>query len=145
MQGISHLTFVVRDLERMAALLCQGLGAREVYDSGSQQHSLSPEKFFLLGGTWIAAMQGEPPPERSYQHVAFSVSESELPGYAAKLSALGVEIRQPRSRIEGEGQSLYFYDFDNHLFELHTGTLEQRLAAYRAAEADEAHAVAGPV
>jgi fosfomycin resistance protein FosX len=142
-QGISHLTFVVRDLERMAALLCQGLGAREVYDSGSRQHSLSPEKFFLLGEVWIAAMQGEPPPERSYQHVAFSVSESELPDYAAKLSALGVEIRQPRSRIEGEGQSLYFYDFDNHLFELHTGTLEQRLAAYRAAEAGEARTATG--
>lgn len=29
-----------------------------------------------------------------------------------------------------EGQSLYLYDFDNHLFELHTGTLEQRLALY---------------
>jgi hypothetical protein len=32
--------------------------------------------------------------------------------------------------VEGEGQSLYFYDFDNHLFELHTGTLAQRLARY---------------
>lgn len=137
MQGISHITFIVRDLERMAELLCQGLGAREVYDSGTRPHSLSPEKFFLLGGTWIAAMQGEPPAERSYQHVAFSVRDSELAEYAAKLSVLGVEIRQPRSRIEGEGQSLYFYDFDNHLFELHTGTLEQRLAAYRAADSGE--------
>jgi fosfomycin resistance protein FosX len=24
----------------------------------------------------------------------------------------------------------YFYDYDNHLFELHTGTLEERLARY---------------
>lgn len=135
MLGISHITFIVRDLERMAVLLCQGLGAREVYDCGTRPHSVSPEKFFVLGGTWIAAMQGEPPTERSYQHVAFSVQEAELPDYLAKLSALGVEIRQPRSRIEGEGQSVYFYDFDNHLFELHTGTLEQRLAAYRTADA----------
>jgi len=134
MQGISHITFIVRDLERMATLLCQGLGAREVYDSGTRPHSFSPEKFFLLGQTWIAAMQGESPIQRSYQHVAFSVQESELPDYVARLSALGVEIRQPRSRIEGEGHSVYFYDFDNHLFELHTGTLEQRLAAYRAAD-----------
>ncbi len=52
--------------------------------------------------------------------------------YQAKLEALGVEIRPPRGRIEGEGLSLYFYDFDNHLFELHTGTLEQRLARYEA-------------
>lgn len=137
MLGISHITFIVRDLERMAVLLCQGLGAREVYDSGTRSHSVSPEKFFVLGGTWVAAMQGEPPTERSYQHVAFSVQEAELPDYLAKLSALGVEIRQPRSRIEGEGQSVYFYDFDNHLFELHTGTLKQRLAAYRTADALE--------
>ena len=32
---------------------------------------------------------------------------------------------------EGEGESLYFYDFDNNLFELHAGTLEQRLERYR--------------
>lgn len=132
MKGISHITFIVRDLERMASLLCQGLGAREIYDSADENHSLSREKFFLLGGVWIATMQGEPPTQRSYQHVAFSVSEADLPRYQAKLQALGVEIRPPRSRVEGEGQSLYFYDFDNHLFELHTGTLAQRLAQYKA-------------
>jgi catechol 2,3-dioxygenase-like lactoylglutathione lyase family enzyme len=130
MEGISHITFIVRDLDRMATLLCQGLGAREIYDSAGQNHSLSREKFFLLGGVWIAAMEGESPTQRSYQHVAFSVSDTDLPRYQANLVALGVEIRPPRSRVEGEGQSLYFYDFDNHLFELHTGTLERRLARY---------------
>jgi catechol 2,3-dioxygenase-like lactoylglutathione lyase family enzyme len=132
MHGISHLTFVVRDLERMAALLCEGLGAREVYDSAGHEFSLSREKFFLLGGVWLAAMEGEPPAQRSYQHVAFAVDEAELPACAARLQALGVEVRPPRDRVEGEGVSLYFYDFDNHLFELHSGTLEQRLARYRA-------------
>lgn len=131
MKGISHLTFIVRDLDRMAVFLCEGLGAREVYDSSGQEFSLSREKFFLLGGTWLAAMEGEPPAERSYQHVAFAVDEPELPVYRARLEALGVEIRPPRSRVAGEGASLYFYDFDNHLFELHAGTLEQRLARYR--------------
>ena len=130
MKGISHITFIVKDLERMATLLCQGLGAREIYDSVGQNHSLSREKFFVLGGVWIAAMEGEPPAQRSYQHVAFSVNDVDLPRYQANLQALGVEIRPPRSRVKGEGQSLYFYDFDNHLFELHAGTLEQRLARY---------------
>ncbi len=127
---ISHLTFIVKDLERMAMFLCAGLGAREVYDSGAQTFSLSPEKFFLLGDTWIAAMQGEPPAERSYQHVAFAVHEADLLKIEQRLSALGVEIKPPRSRIAGEAQSLYFNDFDNHLFELHTGTLATRLASY---------------
>jgi catechol 2,3-dioxygenase-like lactoylglutathione lyase family enzyme len=130
MEGISHITFIVRDIDRMATFLCKGLGAREVYDSQAKNYSLSREKFFLLGNIWLVAMEGEPPAERSYQHVAFSVNESELPAYESRLSALGVEIKPPRSRVGGEGQSLYFYDFDNHLFELHTGTLEQRLARY---------------
>ena len=34
-----------------------------------------------------------------------------------------------------ERQSLYFHDFDNHLFELHAGTLDERLAAYAFADA----------
>jgi hypothetical protein len=34
-------------------------------------------------------------------------------------------------RVEGEGESQYFYDFDNNLFELHTGTLAQRLQRYK--------------
>jgi len=132
MEGISHITFVVRDLGRMATFLCQGLGAEEVYDSGDENFSLSREKFFLLGGVWIAAMEGEPPAQRSYQHVAFAVADADLPIYQARLEALGVDIRPPRSRVEGEGRSLYFHDFDNHLFELHTGTLADRLVRYRA-------------
>ena len=130
--GISHLTFLVRDLERTARLLVDGLGAREVYDSGERTHSLSPEKFFVLGGVWLVAMEGEPPAERSYRHVAFQVDAEDLPGYRARLERLGVEIRPPRPRSEGEGESLYFHDFDNHLFELHAGTLDARLAAYAA-------------
>ncbi|WP_426699862.1 FosX/FosE/FosI family fosfomycin resistance hydrolase [Rhodanobacter sp. Col0626] len=132
MKGISHLTFVVRDLKRMATFMCEGLGANEIYDSAAQNFSLSREKFFVLGDIWVAAMEGDPPAERSYQHVAFSVDDEDLPGYRLRLLAIGVEIRPPRGRVDGEGQSLYFYDFDNHLFELHTGTLQQRLASYAA-------------
>lgn len=130
MKGISHLTFIVRDLERMATFLCKGLGACEIYDSSGHDFSLSREKFFVLGGVWLAAMEGEPPAERSYQHVAFAVDEADLAGYQASLEAIGAGIRPSRSRVEGEGVSLYVYDFDNHLFELHSGTLEQRLARY---------------
>jgi catechol 2,3-dioxygenase-like lactoylglutathione lyase family enzyme len=129
-QGISHITFIVRDLERMALLLCEGLEATELYDSAQQNFSLSREKFFLLGGMWIVAMEGEPPTERSYQHVAFKIAPEELPAYRARLERIGVEIKSPRSRVDGEGESLYFYDFDNHMFELHYGTLEERLARY---------------
>ena len=129
--GISHLTFIVSDLERMAALIVGVLGGREVYSSGDRTFSLSPEKFFLVGDLWIAIMEGEPLPQRSYNHVAFKVREQDLAQYREKIAALGLEMREPRPRVPGEGRSIYFYDHDNHLFELHTGTLDERLARYR--------------
>jgi catechol 2,3-dioxygenase-like lactoylglutathione lyase family enzyme len=129
-EGISHITFIVRDLGRMAHFLCQGLGATEVYDSKAKNFSLSPERFFTLGGTWLAAMRGEPPAERTYRHLAFKVADDALPEFEARLRSMGVEVKDPRPRVQGEGSSLYFYDFDNHLFELHTGTLDQRLELY---------------
>ena len=132
MQGLSHITFIVRDLERKTTFLCEGLGATEVYDSSPKNFSISREKFFLLSGVWIAAMQGDPPAERSYQHTAFKIRSDEMAAYKDRLLRLGVEIKTPRDRVEGEGDSLYFYDFDNHLFELHTGTLEERLRRYSA-------------
>ena len=75
-------------------------------------------------------MEGDPLSEKTYNHVAFKVSADDLPRYRAAIEKLGLPIREPRPRVDGEGQSLYFYDFDNHLFELHTGTLTDRLAAY---------------
>jgi fosfomycin resistance protein FosX len=128
-RGLSHLTFIVRDLDRTYELFRQALGAVEVYDSGDRLFSLAREKFFLLGGVWLAFMQGEPL-ERSYRHVAFAVDDDELAHYESRLIAAGVEVKPPRPRVEGEGRSLYFYDFDNNLFELHTGTLQERLERY---------------
>jgi catechol 2,3-dioxygenase-like lactoylglutathione lyase family enzyme len=131
-EGLSHITFIVKDLERMKLLLVGALGGREVYDSGEKQFSLSHEKFFEVGGIWIAVMEGDPLSEKTYNHVAFKVSADDLPRYRAAIEKLGLRIREPRPRLDGEGQSVYFYDFDNHLFELHTGTLPDRLAAYAA-------------
>jgi fosfomycin resistance protein FosX len=75
-------------------------------------------------------MEGEPLPSRSYNHIAFKVRPESLPEYKRAIDRLGLEMREARPRVEGEGESLYFYDYDNHLFELHTGTLEERLARY---------------
>lgn len=129
-EGISHITLMVQDLERTAKLLTDVLGAEEVYSSGDETFSIAREKFFLIGGVWVAVMEGPALSERTYNHIAFKIPEEELELYKKRLEQAGVEMREGRSRIEGEGQSLYFYDYDNHLFELHTGTLERRLEAY---------------
>lgn len=129
-EGLSHLTFIVRDLERMSRLIVDVLGGREIYASGDATFSLAREKFFLAGGLWIAIMEGDPLPTRTYNHVAFKVAEPDLDTLKAKIAALGLDMRESRPRVEGEGASIYFHDWDNHLFELHTGTLDERLARY---------------
>jgi fosfomycin resistance protein FosX len=128
--GLSHLTFVVRDLDKMARIVVEVLGGEEIYSSGDKTFSTSREKFFVAGGLWIAIMEGEPLPTRTYNHVAFKVTDEELVRATAAVKRLGLDMRPPRPRVDGEGQSLYFHDYDNHLFELHTGTLEQRLVLY---------------
>ena len=133
-QGLSHMTFIVRDLDRMEEILTTVLAARKVYDSGTETFSLSKERFFLIGdgeeAVWIATMEGEPLATRTYNHVAFKITDSEYEDYLLRIRALGLEVREGRSRVPGEGQSIYFYDHDNHLFELHTGTLDERLKRY---------------
>ena len=131
MQGISHITFIVKDLEKAKFFFETIFDAKEVYDSGRQMFSLSQEKFFLIGELWIAIMEGDVVLERTYNHIAFKISEEEFDLYEKRIRVAGVEYLQPRLRVAGEGQSLYFYDFDNHLFELHTGTLVERLVRYQ--------------
>lgn len=131
-QGLSHITFVVSDLDRMERLLTHVLDARKVYDSGSVTFSLSPERFFLVGpeDIWIAIMEGGSLPTRSYNHIAFRIDDGEYDDRLGRVRELGLEVREGRSRVEGEGRSIYFHDYDNHLIELHSGTLQSRLKRY---------------
>lgn len=128
--GLSHITFVCADLDRMQRVLEEVLEARCVYASGAAQFSLSEERFFLVGDVWVAIMKGEALSERSYNHVAFKVDEDVLNARVARIEALGLEMRPARPRVEGEGRSVYFHGPDGHLLELHTGTLEERLVRY---------------
>jgi len=129
-EGLSHITFIVSDLRRMSDFLKRIFNAEEIFSSGGIEHSIAKEKFFLIGGLWIAIMEGKPLAEKTYNHIAFKVAEADFSSYRDRVRSLGVEISEGRNRIAGEGKSLYFYDFDNHLFELHTGSLDQRMASY---------------
>ncbi|MBC1391020.1 FosX/FosE/FosI family fosfomycin resistance thiol transferase [Listeria welshimeri] len=128
--GLSHITLIVRDLNKTTTFLQEIFDAEEIYSSGDKTFSLSKEKFFLIAGLWICIMEGESLQERTYNHIAFRIHEEEMGEYTERIKSLGVEIKPERSRVTGEGRSIYFYDYDNHLFELHTGTLEERLKRY---------------
>ena len=50
----------------------------------------------MLGGQRIAAMEGEPPAERSYNHVAFKISDEDQLGFQAAIEELGLDIKRKR-------------------------------------------------
>ncbi len=133
---INHITFICQDIQRSAALFCDLFKAVEIYSSEENTFSLSQEKFLLIDNLWVALMQG-PSQSQSYNHVAFTVTEEELPLLQAKIEAWDLKIVPGRARKPEEGQSLYFFDFDNHLFELHTGDLKTRLNFYMRARSNE--------
>ncbi|EAC7394012.1 FosX/FosE/FosI family fosfomycin resistance thiol transferase [Listeria monocytogenes] len=128
--GLSHITLIVKDLNKTTAFLQNIFNAEEIYSSGDNTFSLSKEKFFLIAGLWICIMEGDSLQERTYNHIAFQIQSEEVDEYTERIKALGVEMKPERPRVQGEGRSIYFYDFDNHLFELHAGTLEERLKRY---------------
>lgn len=128
--GISHITFIVKDLGKATRFFKEIFEAKEIYSSEDKTFSISKEKLFLINDLWIAVMEGEKI-EKSYNHIAFKIDESDYEMYLKRIENLGLEIKVGRERVIGEGNSIYFYDYDNHLFELHTGTLETRLHHYQ--------------
>ncbi len=143
-EGISHITLIVQDLKRTSTFLSSIFEAKEVYDSGEETFSLAKERCLLLAGVWVAIMVGAPLPDRTYNHIAFKIPESDYGNYRDRLEKTGVDFHEGRPRIPGEGLSLYFYDYDNHLFELHTGTLEERLETYRNKKGQPNHSGGAP-
>src|SRR5438045_9623714 len=111
-ERLSHITFIVRDLDQMEQLLTTVLDARKIYDSGDRTFSLSKERFFLVGGqagdpdapaaVWIVAMEGDPLAERSYNHIAFKIKETDYDDCLARARSLGREVRDNRPRGGGE-------------------------------------------
>jgi catechol 2,3-dioxygenase-like lactoylglutathione lyase family enzyme len=129
--GLSHITFICADLNKTAQMLKEVFNAEEIYSSGDKTFSTSREKFFKIAGIWIAIMEGAAV-EKTYNHVAFHVDKEDLEQFTQKIEALGLTLLPSRKRESAEGESLYFYDYDNHLFELHTGNLDTRLQFYNA-------------
>jgi len=119
-KGINHITLVVSDMERTSEFLTKIFDAREVYTSSSA-------KYFMVYDIWIALNQGDSLSERTYNHIAFSIDDKSYDDYYKRIVDAGLDILSGRTRNSNEGRSIYFYDYDNHLFELHTGTLCQRI------------------
>jgi len=144
-KGLSHITLVCKDLNKTSTLLTTIFQANEIYATDKNTYSIAKEKFFKIGDLWIVIMENEGEKDISksgvdkiynnnYNHLAFKVCSSELPLLKFELKKMGLQVLAGRGRTKEEGESLYFYDYDNHLFEFHSGDMEERIKYYKQAD-----------
>ncbi|MFN2745947.1 MULTISPECIES: metallothiol transferase FosB [Bacillus] len=126
--GLNHLLFSVSDLKASIAFY------ENVFDA---KWLVKGEKtaYFDLNGIWLA-LNEEKDIKRteirdSYTHIAFSIKEEDLDHWETKLKDLGVNVLKGRKRHQGDKDSIYFSDPDGHKFELHTGSVFDRLEYYQ--------------
>ena len=116
---IAHVALIVRDPARTAGFLRELFEAPVLRRTDAQGHD---ETFVRLGVTWFALIGADVERERTGDHIAFRVARETIASIADKLKAKGCEFILSES-----GTSLYFFDFDNHVFELDSSDQDQEL------------------
>lgn len=124
---IAHVALIVKDPTRTADFLRELFEAPVLKRTDEDGHD---ETFIRLGVTWFALVKADVKRERTGDHVAFRVGPEAIPTMADKLKMKGYE-----SILSKTGKSLYFFDFDGHVFELDSSGEEQELDRLAAASA----------
>lgn len=119
LEAISHIALVVKDPARAAALFHDLFGARAVEREDEEGHV---ETFVRLAGTWLVLVGASVERVRTGDHIAFRATPEILEATAARLQNLGREFIMARS-----GRALYFFDDDDHVFELNTDDIDAQL------------------
>jgi len=120
LDAISHVALVVADPARTASLFKELFDSRAISRTDSDGHD---ETFVRLGRIWFALVQASVERPLTGDHVAFAVTKATLLACAEKLKAMHHAFLLARADT-----ALYFYDYDNHVFELDTTDLEAELA-----------------
>jgi catechol 2,3-dioxygenase-like lactoylglutathione lyase family enzyme len=121
LESISHIALVVRDPARTAALFHDLFSARVVEREDDDGHL---ETFVRLGGIWIVLVGAPVERARTGDHIAFHATPEILEATATRLQAMGREFIRARS-----DRALYFFDDDDHVFELDAEDLDKELGA----------------
>lgn len=117
--AIAHIALIVRDPTRTAGFLRDLFDTPVLRRTDAEGHD---ETFVRLGVTWFALIGADVQRERTGDHIAFRVAPEAIASIAGKLKSKGCEFILSKS-----GTSLYFFDFDNHVFELDSSDQEQEL------------------
>jgi catechol 2,3-dioxygenase-like lactoylglutathione lyase family enzyme len=119
LESLSHISLVVRDPARTAALFNELFGVRALERTDEEGHR---ETFLRLGGVWIALVGAPVERARTGDHIAFRATSAVLEATVVRLEALGREYIRARSN-----RALYFFDYDDHVFELDTEDIDRQL------------------
>jgi catechol 2,3-dioxygenase-like lactoylglutathione lyase family enzyme len=119
LEGISHVALIVTDPDRTADLFQQLFAAKTVRRLDEEGHD---ETFVKLGTTWFLLAQATMERTKTGDHIAFRVTKEVLQATLGKLKAMNAKYILAR-----EDSSLYFFDYDNHVFELDTSDIESEL------------------
>jgi catechol 2,3-dioxygenase-like lactoylglutathione lyase family enzyme len=120
--GLNHVTLGVRDLHRSISFYRDVLGfaVRAIWDDGA---------YLEAGVLWLClSVESDGAPSTGYTHIAFDVSTADFDPLSQRIR----EAAQTWKENSSEGGSVYFLDPDGHKLELHVGSIETRLAHYRA-------------
>lgn len=119
LESISHVALVVKDPARTAALFHDLFDARMVERQDDEGHL---ETFVRLGGAWIVLVGAPVQRTRTGDHIAFHAAAEIIEATVSKLQTLGREFVRARSN-----RALYFFDYDDHVFELNTEDIDEEL------------------
>lgn len=119
--GLNHITIAVSDVERSLSYYRDILGftAHVKWDNGA---------YLSVGEHWFCLSIDYPCPKSDYTHIAFDIAANEFESFAKRVISFGVEVWKEN---KSEGQSLYILDPDGHKLEIHSGSLQSRLASLR--------------
>jgi catechol 2,3-dioxygenase-like lactoylglutathione lyase family enzyme len=120
LESISHIALVVKDPARTAALFQDLFGARMIERKDEEGHL---ETFVRLAGIWLVLVGAPVQRARTGDHIAFRATPEILEATVAKLQAMGREFIRARSN-----RALYFFDYDDHVFELDAEDIDEELA-----------------
>jgi len=119
LQSISHVALVVNDPAKTAALFRDLFDARMIQRQDDEGHL---ETFVKLGGAWIVLVGAPVQRTRTGDHIAFQATPDIIEATVAKLEKMGREFVRARAN-----RALYFFDYDDHVFELNTEDIDEEI------------------
>ena len=127
LESISHIALVVKEPAKTAALFRDLFGSQVVERKDEEGHL---ETFVRLGGIWLVLVGAPVERARTGDHIAFRATPEIIEATAAKLQAMGREFIRARS-----DKALYFFDYDDHVFELDAEDIDMELGGEKASNA----------